>query len=55
MSGVILYPYFLQRQLNSHSYTVSPDLKFVLISSNKAKVYRHSYTAQYALFSIQSR
>ncbi len=45
----------MQRQLNSHSYTVSPDLNYVLISSGKRKVYRHSYTAQYALFNIKTR
>jgi len=42
------------RQLNSQTFFTSPDLEYVIIPFNKNSVFRHSYTAQYALYSVKS-
>ena len=46
---------FFQRQLNSQTFFTSPDLEYVMIPFNKNSVFRHSYKAQYALYSVNSR
>lgn len=36
-------------------YSISPDMKYVLFAYNVKKVYRHSFTASYIIYSIQTR
>ncbi|XP_006636323.2 inactive dipeptidyl peptidase 10 isoform X1 [Lepisosteus oculatus] len=36
-------------------YSVSPDLRFVLLAYDVKQVYRHSYTASYSIYNILSR
>ena len=49
------YIFSFQRQLNSQEFFASPDLEYVIIPFNKMSVFRHSFTAQYALYSVKSR
>ena len=48
-------PFVLQRQLNSNHYSLSSDLKYVLVEYNRRREYRHSFVAQYSLYSVDRR
>ena len=43
---------YLQRQLNSNHYSLSGDLKYVLLEYSRVRLYRHSFTAQYSIYSL---
>ena len=43
---------YLQRQLNSNHYSLSGDLKYVLLEYSRFRLYRHSFTAQYSIYSL---
>ena len=43
----------MQRQLNSNHYRLSGDLDYVLLEYSKYSLYRHSFTAQYSIYSAE--
>ncbi|CAL8070496.1 unnamed protein product [Orchesella dallaii] len=42
------------RRFNAVSFSLSPDLKYILFTHDVQKVHRHSYTARYTLFEIET-
>jgi mannosyltransferase OCH1-like enzyme len=47
--------FVLQRTLNSHIYSLSPDLNYVMITHDVQKVFRHSTLAKYTFQSLKDR
>ncbi|CAG8541103.1 11966_t:CDS:10, partial [Acaulospora morrowiae] len=42
-------------ELTYFSFDVSPDNQYVLLGTNKTKLWRHSYTANYFIFNVSSK
>nr|XP_042904478.1 inactive dipeptidyl peptidase 10-like [Parasteatoda tepidariorum] len=42
------------KPLNIQSYSISPDRKFVLLSHDHEQVFKHSFTAQYKVFIVET-
>lgn len=41
-----------QIDLGTGTYFVSPDLQYVLLAYERERVWRHSYTARYAIYNV---
>ncbi|XP_006867049.1 PREDICTED: dipeptidyl peptidase 4 [Chrysochloris asiatica] len=46
---------FDEFEYSIHDYSVSPDGKFVLFEYNYVKLWRHSYTASYAIYDVNKK
>ncbi|KAG8180229.1 hypothetical protein JTE90_016217 [Oedothorax gibbosus] len=46
---------FTLKPLNIQSYSISPDRKFVLMSLEHEQVFKHSYTAKYNVFIVETQ
>lgn len=47
--------YTIQKTLSPASFSISFDKKYLLLTQNVRKLFRHSYLAQYTVFDIQTR
>ncbi|XP_055372089.1 inactive dipeptidyl peptidase 10 isoform X2 [Condylostylus longicornis] len=42
------------KDLSPYTFSLSPDKRFILVSQNVQRIYRHSFIAQYTVFDIQT-